>query len=109
MLICNYSSDIKHLLLDELYKIKVDCKDESYWHSIGFKILNMCDQKVRLPKEFFNYVYETTLCSCCREYAIRALARNRWLTREMIEECRYDSNSNITAYVNRYYPLKPFG
>ena len=105
MLLCNYISDIKQLLLTELYKIKIDYKDNFYWHNIGSKILNVCDHNVRLPKEFFIYIYETTLCSCCREYAVRALAKHRWLTRDMIEECRYDSNYDISEYINRYYPI----
>ena len=105
MLLCNYIPDIKQPLLTELYKIKIDYKDNFDWHSIGSKILNVCDQNIRLPKEFFIYIYETTLCSCCREYAVRSLAKHRWLTRDMIEECRYDSNHDISQYINRYYPL----
>lgn len=106
MLLCNYTPKDKSLLLSELYKRKIDYKDDSDWHSIGSKILNVHDQNVKLPKEFFIYVYETTLCSCCREYAIRALARRRWLTNDIIGECRYDSNYDISQYVNRYYPKK---
>ena len=104
MLLCNYTPDIKQLLLSEIYKIKVDYKDELDWHSLGLKIINVCDQNVRLPKEFFIYVYNTTLCSVCREHAIRTLSKHRWLTRDIIEECRYDSNYDISQYVNRYYP-----
>ena len=106
MLLCNYKAEDKQLLLDELYKIRADYKDESDWHGIGLHILSVQDQNVKLPKEFFFYIYETTLCSCCREYAVRDLAKRRWLTKEMIEECRYDSNNNISEYINRYYPVK---
>ena len=105
MLLCNYRSADKALLLSELGKIKVNYNNESDWHSIGSKILNVCDQGIKLPKEFFVYVYETTLCSCCREYAVRALAKHHWLTRDIIEECRYDSNYDISQYINRYYPI----
>ena len=106
MLLCNYTPNIKNLLLVELSKINIDYKDKSDWHSIGLKILNVCDQNVKLPKEFFIYIYNTTLCSCCREYAVRALAKHRWITHEIIEECRYDSNYDISSYINRYYPIK---
>ena len=105
MLLCNYRSADKALLLSELGKIKVNYNNESDWHSIGSKILNVCDQGIKLPKEFFVYIYETTLCSCCREYAVRALAKHHWLTRDIIEECRYDSNYDISQYINRYYPV----
>ena len=104
MLLCNYSPSIKALLLSELCKMKVNYKNAPDWHSIGTKILNVCDQNVRLPKEFFIYIYNTTLCSCCREYAVRALSKRRWLTRDIIEECRYDSNYDISQFINRYYP-----
>ena len=104
MLLCNYTPKDKRLLLEELYKLKIDYNDESDWHSLGLKILNVCDQNVKLPKEFFIYIYNTTLCSCCREYAVRELAKHRWLTSEMIEECRYDSNYDISYHINRYYP-----
>ena len=104
MLICNYAPEIKALLLDELYQIKINDRTEADRHSIGFKILNVCDQNVPLPKEFFIYIYETTRCSCCRESAIRALAKRGWLTREIIEECRHDSNCEISQYINRDYP-----
>ena len=106
MLLCNYTANDKQLLLTELCKIKVDYRDKSDWHGIGSKILQVKDQNVRLPKEFFIYIYENTLCSCCRESAVRALAKRQWLTKKMIEECRYDSNYEISEYVNRYYRNK---
>ncbi len=105
MLLCNYTSTDKALLLSELGKIRVDYNNESDWHTIGSKILNVCDQGIKLPKEFFVYIYKTTLCSCCREYAVRALAKHHWLTHDIIEECRYDSNYDLSQYINRYYPI----
>ena len=104
MLLCNYSPSIKALVLSELYKLKVNYKNDSDWHGIGSKILNACDRNIRLPKEFYIYIYNTTLCSCCREYSVRALSKCRLLTRDIIEECRYDSNYDISRFVNRYYP-----
>ncbi len=106
MLLCNYKAEDKQLLLDELYQIRADYKDKSDWHGIGMHILGVKDQNVKLPKEFFFYIYETTLCSCCREYAVLDLSKRRWLTKEMIEECRHDSNYSIAEYINRYYPVK---
>ena len=106
MLLCNYTPEDKELLLSELYKIKVDYKEKSDWHSIGLKILTVRDRNVKLPKEFFLYIYNTTLCSYCRAEALRALTKRKWLTKEIIEECRYDSNYEISDYVNRYYAAK---
>lgn len=103
MLLCNYKTEDKQLLLDELYKIRADYKDGSDWHGIGSHILDVKDQNIKLPKEFFFYIYETTLCSCCREYAVLDLSKRRLMTKEMIEECRYDSNHSIVEYINRRY------
>lgn len=106
ILLANYKPDIKELLLKELYSLKVDYDDSSDWHSIGMKILSVKEMGVKLPKEFFIYVYETTLCSSCRGYALDEMKRRRLITRELIEECRYDSNIDISKYANRYYPEK---
>ena len=103
ILIGNYTPEIKDRLLRELYSLKVDYDELVDWHGVGFKILSAKDMRVKLPREFFLYVYETTLCSCCREFALREMKDRRLLTRDIIEECRYDSNSEIAGYVNRYY------
>ena len=105
MLIFNYTPEDKTVLLSALYRLGADNKDEPGRHGIYLHLLFAFDRKLRLPKECLLYIYETSLCSCCREYAVRLLAKHRWLTADIIEECRYDSNCDITGYVNRYYPL----
>ncbi len=109
MLIFNYTPEDKTILLSALYRLRVDNKDESGWHGIGLHILDAFDRKRRLPKECLLYIYETSLCSCCREHAVRLLAKHRWLTADIIEECRYDGNCDIAGYVNRYYPSNSKG
>ena len=104
MLITNYRESDKKLLLNALYSLDVDYTEKSFWHSVGMSILNASDRGVKLPKEFFIYIYETTLCSCCRENAVRALGKSRQLSKDIIEECRFDSNYDIVQYVNRYHP-----
>ena len=106
MLLQNYTLSIKELLLRALYSLEVDYESESDWHSIGFKIRDLFESGKKLPKEFLLYVYNTSLCSCCRHQTVRILAKHRWLTKEMIEECRFDSNDRIVKYINRYYPPK---
>lgn len=106
MLLQNYTVTIKELLLRTLYSLKVDYESESDWHGIDFKIRDLFESGKKLPKEFLLYVYNTSLCSCCRYRAVRVLAKHRWLTKEIIAECRYDSNDRITGYINRYYPQK---
>ncbi len=104
MLLCNYTPEDKQFLLDELGKLKVTYDDESDWHDIGFKILHLFDEERDLPKEFLLYIYNTTLCSCCRKSAIQTLDKRHWLTEDIIEECRFDSNKNIKEYINQNHP-----
>ena len=104
MLLCNYTLEDKQFLLGELGKLKVTYGDESDWHDIGFKILNLFDAERDLPKEFLFYIYNTTLCSCCRRSAVLALDKRQWLTEDIIEECRFDSNKNIKEYINQNHP-----
>ena len=106
MLLQNYTSSIKDLLLRALYSLKVDYESESDWHGIDFKIRDLFESGKKLPKEFLLYVYNTSLCSCCRYKVVKTLAKHRWLTKELIEECRFDSNDRIVKYINRYYPQK---
>ena len=106
MLLQNHTSSIKDLLLRALYSLEVDYESESDWHSIDFKTLDLFESGKKLPKEFLLYVYNTTLCSCCRYRAVKTLAKHRWLTKDMVEECRFDSNDRIVKYINRYYPKK---
>ena len=105
-LLQNYAPQDKELLLNACYALKVEYEDECDWHDIGYKILNLYNKDKELPKEFLLYIYNTTLCSCCRFTAIRELDKRQWLTTDIIEECRFDSNKNITEYINRYYPQK---
>jgi|GEM_PF-943215 len=103
ILLRNYTKIDKEFLLSLLKNIKVEYDEETGWHNIGLKILELDDSGVKLPKEFLLYIYNTTLCSSCREGAVRALSKRRALTRDIIEECRFDSNDDISAYVNRYF------
>lgn len=103
MLICNYKKSDKALLLDALSEIRTDYRETVNWHGVGSRILCAKDLGVRLPYEFFLYVYETTLCSFCRECAVRALAARHALSRELLEECRYDSNAEISRYAQRCF------
>lgn len=104
MLLTNYTPQKKQALLRELYATRVDYANSTGWHGMDTHILATEAAGVKLPREFFLYVYHTTLCSHCREAAVRLLAKHRWLTREVIEEGRYDSNADIARYIARYYP-----
>lgn len=106
ILIRNYTPEIKEFLLRELNKACVYYLGELDLHGVIMTVTHAHEMGVRLPKEFFLLVYEKALCSRCRYRAVRILSKHRWLPREIIEECRYDSSSDIVDFVNRYYPAK---
>ncbi len=41
------------------------------------------------------WVYNSTLCSCCREYTLDPLIERDELTDEMRNECMWDANLDI--------------
>ena len=45
------------------------------------------------------YMYENTLCSCCRESIVKEMGSRYMLTDRILEECLYDSNEEIREYV----------
>lgn len=105
MLINNYTKADKSILFSALEAVPVTYSNNSCWHGIVCTIIDAFEAKAKLPKELLFYVYNNSLCSCCRESAVKIMAKHRWLTPEIIRECYYDSNSDIADYVRRYYPL----
>lgn len=85
----------------ELYK-RVKAMRVGYeyglWHSAGLSVLNMFDEEIGIehpPISLLYLIYETTLCSSCREYALDDLRERNGITPEMLEEMQYDSNDEI--------------
>ena len=103
MLIRNYTEEIRGILSDALSKIRIGSKDTDGWHGIVTQIVSAYRAGIKLPKEFILFVYDNSLCSFCRESAVRIMAKHRWLGEDIIAECRFDSNESIVRYINRYY------
>ena len=53
------------------------------------------------PKEILYHMYEHCQCACCREYIVRELSGRRMLTEELLQECLYDSNSDIREFAEK--------
>ncbi len=47
------------------------------------------------------YIYENSLCSCCRFSAVKLMGKRRMLGRELLIECTRDSNTDIREYANK--------
>lgn len=101
MLITNYCKNDKEALFKALYRLPVTYSNVSGWHEIMRHILWAFEQEAcqAYPRELLDYIYQNSLCSGCREKAVKYLVQHKWLTSEMMSECRYDSNENIRKYI----------
>lgn len=106
LLIRNYRRQDKEVLLNALAHLTVNRQEESGWHQVVFEILDAHEHGIRLPADLLWYVYENSLCSCCRYRAVRQLGRRHLLTDAVKNECRHDGNADIASYMRRYYPVK---
>lgn len=78
----------------------IDPDDTSGWHSVVRQILET-DNEIFLPDEFLTFIYENSLCSGCRENAVKKLLNRNLLTDKMISECLLDCNEDIRAGVGK--------
>lgn len=95
--ITNYEPRDEALLMDHLRASVVDFDCTTWWHRDQLDVLRI----PKPPKAALQFIYDTTYCSCCREHALRMMGKRRMLTRELLEECLYDSNANIRSYARR--------
>lgn len=100
MLVRNYREEDKELLLSLLAKIPISEDTHEIWHHIDYTII-VCD----LPDEFMIWIYETTLCSFCREDAVRKLLERGTLPNNYIEECRWDARLDIRRLIEERVDL----
>ena len=90
LIIRNFRPEEENLLMAILESVEIDEEDANHWHSIGRAIL-VCD----LPDRFLRWVYETTLCSFCRQSAVEELMDRGTLPESYKEECMWDANLDI--------------
>lgn len=101
ILLSNYRTTDKSFILSALNEFSVDYDEESGWHGIVMHILKVKDFGIHLPREFYNWIYENSLCSFCRENAVRYMGKRHWLSQKVLTECLYDSNDDIVLYVSK--------
>lgn len=98
ILIHNYKEQDKEFILQRLKEMTIDFDDTSGWHGIVMQILHT-DDEISLPNEFLAFVYERSLCSCCRERAVEKLKNRNLLEDKIISECKWDCNKEIRSEV----------
>ena len=101
LLLNNFLPGDEKILLSALKKLNVDYTDGDNWHDAFSAVLLADLTKVQVPKDVLYYIYENSLCSFCRDSALRLLVRKRWLTEDILNECLYDSNCEIRLWADK--------
>lgn len=100
ILVTNYLPEDEKILRDLLDEM-IAAKDWDGVHAAGLDIYRVFDEDIDTTnlKCVLPLLYEYNPCSCCRESALVYMSKHRMLTKEILEECRFDSNDDIRRYV----------
>lgn len=100
MLIYNYEKEDAIWFAEAVKAIPVLRRETINWHSVYMKLHHIFESKNldSPPKEILYHMYAHSQCACCREHIVRELSRRRMLTEELLQECLYDSNSDIRKF-----------
>lgn len=76
--------------------------DDDIWHDVFMKIEDGIKHMRGKPKtDILEYLYRNTLCGFCRESIVRLMHKKKVLTIAILQECRFDSNSDIRVFAER--------
>lgn len=103
MLANNYQKEDYELVTTLVKHIPVTYYGELDWHSIYYSVRDIFKNKEikNPPKELLFYMYEHSLCSCCREFILLEMSRRKMLTEDILNECLYDSNEDIREFAKK--------
>ncbi len=102
LLVTNYMpQDAK--LLEKLLLKCIAAKDWDSIHAAGLEVGRAFykDSNIPHPKHLLSLLYAYTPCSYCRESMVTYMAKHRMLTKELLEECLYDSNYDLRRYAEK--------
>ncbi|MBO5954283.1 MAG: hypothetical protein J6Q53_09280 [Oscillospiraceae bacterium] len=90
-------------LMEELLREMISQKDWDGVHAAGMDIYRAFHDGSGIPhpKHLLPLLYEYNPCSFCRESALVYMSKHRMLTKEMLEECQFDSNNDIRKMAAR--------
>ena len=102
LLTTNYLPQDGDLLESLLWEL-IAQRDWDAVHAAGMDIFRAFyeDSGIPHPKHLLPILYEYTPCSYCRESALEYLAKHRMLTKEILEECLFDSNEDIRLFAKK--------
>ena len=96
LLVTNYLPE-DGKLLETLLRERIEARDWDAVHAAGLDTGRAFAKNSGIPhpKHLLPLLYAYNPCSYCRESVLTYLSRHRMLTKEMLEECLYDSNEDI--------------
>ena len=96
LLATNYVPEDEEIM-EELLQELITKKDWDSFHAAGLDICRAFREGSGIPhpKHLLSILYEYNPCSFCRESALVYMSKHRMLTKEILEECRFDSNDAI--------------
>ena len=77
-------------------------RSEWAWHSAftaardGIKVM-----RGKPRTDILEYLYRHQLCGSCREWIVRLMHKKKVLPENILQECRYDSNSDVRVFSER--------
>lgn len=99
MLLTNFREGDGKLVMKLLEDLPVSYR-QTDWHTAVLDIINATYDGVKITKPLLMYVYENSLCSCCRFSAVKLMGKRRMLGKELLIECTHDSDSDIRKYAS---------
>ncbi len=76
--------------------------DDGNWHAVFMDIEDGIKYMWGKPKTgILEYLYRNTLCGSCREDIVRLMHKKKVLTKVILQECRFDSNSDIRFFAEK--------
>lgn len=96
LLVTNYIPE-DAMLLESLLGELILQKNWDDVHAAGMDIYRAFRENSGIPhpKHLLPILYKYTPCSFCRESALLYMSKHRMLTKELLEECQFDSNDDI--------------
>ena len=97
ILINHFHKEDEEMIFQLLETIQVDRENSTGWHGIVMDILKHA--KNNLPDSLLLWVYENSLCSCCRRDAVEELMERGSFSEKYRQECQFDSDQDIRDLV----------
>lgn len=96
LLVTNYEPEDADLLEESLREL-IAVKDWDGVHAAGLDLYRAFykGSGIPHPKHLLPLLYEYNPCSFCRESALAYMSKHRMLTKEILEECQFDSSYDI--------------